>query len=73
MVSVAPNKVNLSQPGPSAQGPSSVTVENPIAENLETSRTKAEKLSSKTTKTNLDSRQTGTKPVFVNVMDFIRK
>lgn len=73
MVSVAPTKVNLSQPGPSAQGPNSVTVENPIAENLETSRTKAEKLSSKTTKTNLDSRQTVTKPVFVNVMDFIRK
>lgn len=73
MVSVAPNKVNLSKASPSAQGPNPAIAENPIAENLENSRTKAEKLSSKTTNTNLDSRQTGTKPVIANVMDFIKK
>jgi|GEM_PF-7066151 len=72
MISVAPQKVNLPLSTDTAQGPNAVVPKDSSNEVLESSRTKAEKLSAKSNSAARAS-EIRTKPVLVNVMDFIKK
>jgi hypothetical protein len=76
MVSIASsNQANFSKPSSIASGPDSAILANQANQSLINTRTKAEQLSSKSKALNSNTavEEVRSKPVFVNIMDFVKK